>query len=327
MKILCSYSGVEFECSHFPGTFYSSELFHPIFNLPQKKLLSYTAKWAGGELTPTDSYLLFLALLHSSDHVIFRVSAYRDEHTNSVIANNMEFLVRTVIKLNTIATPSVSFPHFAITPETRFLSNVHYWIETWHEAYTDFHSGKAREYDDRKLLHREMALQRMIKNPHRSIKDYASQLAEWASSAGEFPQFLTASPYTGTQIPCDEYWKSIISKCARDDSLYSIPDKDLNELMEHCEDKIPVGSIYSNALFKLLRHAIEKKANFLKLGDFDLSSGYKLLSESDTVESANLKALIDSAPQEEPRLEQYPTKFQYMRAKMRWDMARRAGER
>lgn len=327
MKILCAYSGIEFECSHFPGTFFSSELHHPIFNLPQKKLLAYTAKWAGGELTPTDSYLLFLALLHSSDHIIFRVPAYRDEHTNSIVAQNMEFLVRTVIKLNTVSTPSVSFPHFAITPDTRYLSNVHHWIEVWHQAYEDFHSGKAREYDDRKLLQREQALQRMIKNPHKPIREYASQLADWAAAAGEFPSFLTQSPYTSTQIPCDEYWKTIITKCARDESLFSIPDSDLIELLEHCETTIPVGTIYSNALFKLLRAAQEKKKNFLKLDDFDLSSGYKILTETDTVEAANMRALIDSAPESEPRPEQYPTKFQFMRAKLRWDMAKKAGER
>ena len=53
MKILCSMSGLEFDCDHFPGTFYAKELNHPIFYLPQKRLLTYTGKWAGGELTKT----------------------------------------------------------------------------------------------------------------------------------------------------------------------------------------------------------------------------------------------------------------------------------
>jgi len=38
-----------------------------------------------------------------------------------------------------------------------------------------------------------------------------------------------------------------------------------------------------------------------------------------------MKALIDSAPEEKPRPEQYPTKFAYMRAKLRWDMAQKYG--
>ena len=327
MKILCSISGVEFSVDHVPGTFYSRELQHPVFYLPQKKLLSYTSKWAAGELTRTDSYLIFLSLLNSTDRVEFRVPVYRNELTDSLIAQNMEYLVRTVIKINSVVNPSVIVPTFVLTQDTRFLSNVHHWIEVWDESYKSFASGRARDYEDRKIGQREAALQRMIKNPHRPIRDYASSLAEWASLAGSFPSFLTRSPYTSLQIPCAEFWKSIIIKCARDESLYSIPAKDLGELIEHCEDNIPIGSIYSNALFKLLRNAQAKQGNFLGLGDLDISSSYTLLEDSTTAEAANMKALIDSAPLEEPRPEQYPSKFQYTRAKLRWDMAKKSGAR
>ena len=328
MRILCSISGIDFNVEHFPGTYFSREVCHPIFHLPQKRLLSYTGKWAAGELTRTDSYLLFPALLKSSDRVDFRVPVFRNEQTDSIVALNMEYLVRTVIKINAVVNPGVHFPFIAVTADTRYLTNVHHWIESWDEAYKAFASGKERDYDDRKLVQRESALQRMIKNPHRKVSDYAGPLAEWAAIAGDFPIFLTRSPYTDMQVPLAEYWKSIISKCARDESLYSIPAKDLRELIEHCEDKIPAGSIYSHALFKLLRYAENKQGNFLGLGDLDLgTTSYTLLDDNTSVEAANLKALIDSAPLEEPRAAQYPSKFQYMRAKLRWDMAKKSGAR
>lgn len=320
MKILCAYSGIEFECSHFPGTFYSRESYHPVFNLPQKKLLAYTGKWAGGELTPTDSYLLFLAILKSSDLIDFRVPVFRSEKTDSIVANNMEYLIRTVIKLNTVSTPSVCFPHFVITPETRFLTNIFHWIEAWEEKFLEFQSGVLKGMDDRKLVQRENALQRMIKNPHKHIREYSDKIAEWASIAGAFPSFLTKTPFNTTEVPLSSYWKTIIARCAKEEYLFSIPKNDLLELIEHCEDNIPIGSIYSNALFTLLRKALDKQANFLGLGDLDIRTNYSILTESDTVESANLKALIDSAPTEEPRPEQYPSKFQYLKAKLRWDM-------
>jgi hypothetical protein len=325
MKILCSLSGVEFTCEHFPGTFFSRETFHPIFNLSQKRLLSYTGKWAGGELTRTDSYLLFLAILRSSDQIEFRVPAFRSEQTDSIIAINMEPLVRTVIKLNSVTAPSVVFPRFVISPETKTLQNVHHWIESWQSAYQDFLDGYKSAHESRKLIIRETALQRMIKNPHKAISEYAGQIAEWAALAGEFPQFLIQSPYNNLKITCAEFWKSIIVRCARDEYLYQIPAPDLQELIEHCEDKIPVGSIYSNALFKLLRHAQDRQKNFLGLGDIDVRSTYTLLDDSVTVEAANMRALIDSAPQELPRPEQYPNKFKYLQAKLKWDMAQKHG--
>lgn len=327
MKILCSRSGVEFTCEHFPGTFYSREAYHPVFSLPQKRLLSYTGKWAGNELTRTDSYLLFLAILSSSDQIDFRSPAVRTEQTDSIIALNMEHLVRTVIKLNSVTAPSVVFPRFVISPETKGLQNVHHWIEAWETAYQDFQDGYKSAHESRKLIIRETALQRMIKNPHKSISEYAGQIAEWAALAGEFPQFLVQSPFNNLQITCSDLWKSIITRAARDEYLYQIPAPDLQELIEHCEDKIPVGSIYSNALFKLLRHAQERQKNFLGLGDIDVRSTYTLLDESTTVEAANMRALVDSAPLEQPRPEQYPTKFKYLQAKLRWEMAQKYGKK
>ena len=321
MKILCSYSSIEFNVEHFPGTFYSKEICHPIFYLPQKRLLSYTAKWAGGELTPTDSYLLFLAILKSSDRVEFRVPVFQTPFTPSLIAQNMEYLVRTVIKLNTVSTPASIFPSFVISQDTKFLSNVKYWIQNWEEAYNDFASGKAREYDDRKLIHRESALERMIKNPHKPISAYANQIAEWAIQAGDFPDFLVESPWTKTKITYADFSKQIITKCAKEESIFSIPRKDIEELLEHCETNISIGSIYGHALFKILKVALDKHKNFLGLGDIDIgSTTYQFLDSDDSVESANIKAMIDSAPPELPKPEQYPNKLAYLRAKMRWDM-------
>lgn len=327
MKILCSLSGVEFSCDHFPGTFYSREISHPIFQIPQKRLLSYTSKWASGELTRTDAYLLFLAILNSSERVEFRVPVFRNELTDSVIAINMEPLVRTVIKINSVTAPSVVFPSFVISPDTRFLQNVSHWIECWQDSYKDFLEGYKSAHESRKLITREAALQRMIKNPHKPISEYASQIAEWASAAGDFPAFLTRSPFTSIQIPLAEYWKSIIIRASKDEYLYQISSGDLQELITHCEDKIPVGSIYSHALFKVLRRAQDRQKNFLGLGDIDVKSTYSLLADNATAgaEAANMKALIDSAPEEKPRREMYPTNFAYIRAKLRWDMAQKFG--
>jgi hypothetical protein len=235
----------------------------------------------------------------------------------------MESLVRTIIKLNTVKNPAVTFPRFAITPETRYLSNVHHWIEAWKDAYQSFLDGYRSAHESRKLITREAALQRMIKNPHKDIREYAAQLADWASVAGEFPSFLTQSPWSSIRIPCAEYWKAIIIRAAKNEFLHSVSAKDLQELIDHCEDRIPVGSIYSHALFKLLRHAKERLVNYLGFGDVDIRSTYTILEESTDIESANLRAMIDSAPLKEPKLEEYPNRFKFLQAKLKWDMARK----
>lgn len=326
MKVLCALSGIEFNCDHFPSYLCSREVSHPIFSLPQKKLISYLGKWAGGSLTSTDSYLLFLATLNSTDLVEFRVPASRNHLTDSIISQNMEQLAKTVIKLNLVTHPAAVFPRYAIGPETKFLTNVSHWIENWESAWQEFQDGYSRELDTRKLVTRESALERLIKNPHLPISSYASKIADWAAIAGNFPTYLTTSPHTQLPIGLDTYWKHIIQKCARDESMFSVPQADIVELLEHCEENIPIGSIFSNALFKILRHTLERQKNFLGLGDMDLYSGkarYEILSSSDTIESANIKAMIASAPEHEPKELSYPNKISYLKAKLRWQMARK----
>lgn len=326
MKILCSLSSIEFDVTHFPGTFYSKETHHPVFDLPQKRLLSYLAKWSANELTPTDSYLLFLALLKSSDLVEFRVPAFRSNQTDAIVANNMEYLAKTVVKLNTVANPAVVFPHYVISPDTKLLINVHYWIENWHQCYQQFLDGYRSVHAEQKLVRREHALERLIKNPHKPISAYANDIAEWAALAGSFPTFLTQSPFNSFSIPCTDYWKEIIRRCTRNDMIFSVPKKDIEELLEHCEEHIPVGSIQSHALFKVLRNAVEKQRNFLGIGEIDVRSGYTILDgNTSDVEAANITGLIQAAPLEEPKPEQYPNKFKYLQAKLRWQMAQKYG--
>lgn len=324
MKVLCAFSSIEFTCEHFPGYLSSRETSHPLFQVPQKKLISYLGKWAQGGLTNTDSYLLFLALLQSSELVEFRLPAIRTEQTDSIVANNMEQLCKTLVRLNTVTSPSTVFPHYVINKETRGLDNVHFWIANWNVAYEEFQSGYRSAHESAKLRTREAALERLIKNPHKPVASYAGQIADWAATAGSFPEFVVTNPHNSLRVSCADYWKFLISRCAHEEHLYSIRRADLEELLEHCEENIPIGTIYSNALFKILRHAIQRQKNFMGLGDMDLSkSSYTILSADTSTEAANMRAIIDAAPDHLPRQEEYPTKFAYMKAKLRWDLAQK----
>jgi len=328
MKILCAMSSVEFTCEHIPGSFHSGELTHPIFSLPQKRLLAMTGKWAEGGLTPTDSYLLFLALLNSTELVEWRIPVMRSPDTDSIVANNMEHLLRTVIKLPTIPSYEEVFPHYAVSTDTRYLGNVKYWIQNWHDRYNDYKAGYKSAHESAIIIRRENALARLIKSPHKKPADYAHALADWAASAGSFPTFLVTSPFGSSlnhQITCSDFWKEIIIRCTKDDYIFSIPDADLSELITHCEDHVDAGSIFSHALFTILRRAASRKKTFLDLGDPDIHSSYRILSSQQSAESANLIALIDSAPDDKPIREHYPSQFAYMKALMRWNMAQRYG--
>ena len=331
MRILCAISGLDFQADHFPGFLAQREAVHPIFHMPQKKLLSYTGKFYSSELTDIDKYLLFLAVLNSSELVDFRASVQRTAFTPGIIARNFDPLVHIICKLNSILSPAVVFPRFVISQETRTLSNVHFWLDNWLSAYKEFLAGDRKHTEGRKLIARELALERLIKNPHRAISDYANQIADWAVVAGDLENRFRGKipdPFTLKSNSIAEYWRSIIIRCARQDKIYAIPEADLDEIIEFYESELDVvGSIYSFELLKLLRIAKKKRGDYLGLSDISSPAiSYQILSESDDVMASNLKLMIDLAPTEEPIKNNYPDTISYLRARSRWVMAKNSGK-
>lgn len=320
MKILCKYSGIEFRVEHFPFTLEAREVAHPVFSISQQKLLVTIAKRYPENLTKIDTYLGFLAILHSTGRIDWRVPCYYQPAHDGIIANNIERLIRITGIMGAIQHPAFTAPTFVITPDTRNLATVHHWIGVWEQCFKEFQDGNKRAQLHDRIVRREQAMERLLKDPAKSPANYANQLAEWAALAGEFPTGTV--PVEGKQIALSEYWKAMIRRCARKESVFSVNDTDLYELIEHCEESIPHGSIYAHTLMRVLRDAAEAKKNFLDLGDFDIrTSTYKILSDTDTPERANILAMIDSAPAEEPIQSNYPSKIAYLRALYKWKAA------
>lgn len=321
-KILCAISGIEFSCEHVPMVLHSREAKHPIFHLPQKKLLGLYGKWVQSELTDTDNYLLYTALLNSSGLVHWTVPAIRTPDTRAVIANNMQRLVEVVTKITATPQPANIFASIQITAENKDLAPSHIWIEIWEANYRNWMDGYKHELIQRSIRQREEVLQKLIKDSTKTPENYARLLSNWANEAGKFPDFTVDSPITGEKQPLSAYWMQIIQMCVREERIFMVPRADLEELIEHCEEHIDQGSIYAHSLMRLLKSGLAKQKNYLGLGDIDITaSTYRIISNDTTVEDANKMAMIDSAPREKPQLHNYPTKLAYLRAKAKWDMA------
>lgn len=322
-KILCAYSGVEFSCEHLPLSLSSREVSHPLFHISRKKLLSLAGSWSSGKLTPTESYLLYLSLLHSTTLVEWRVPAAYHSKTNQIIANNMEQLIHIIGKIDVITSPHFILPHFVISPDTSSLENSFHWIQVWNQNYNDWADNIKDHSNDQELLRRENALQKLIKTSHKRIEDYPKILAAWAVQAGDFPTFEVK--ISGVKQTLSEYWESIIIKCAKEETIFQVPPNDLRELIDHCEDNImETGSIYAMALMKYLRKGAKMQENYLSLGDIDLASqtltSYRILKPNESAADANMQNMIDTAPKAEPQRNQYPDLISFIKAKARWNI-------
>lgn len=321
MRILCALSSIEFRVEHISLGLQSREAYHPIFDAKSPKLITYISENWPEKTTPIDSYLCYLALLRSTEKLAFHVPAIRTIKTDAVIAQNMESLLRTIQNINKIQVPGLQLPSFVISTETRSLDNSHFWIEAWNDALSDFYDGHKRSNLHEMIVTKEQVMERFIKDPSKSPANYANTLADWAALAGSFPISETV-PYNGDSITLSDYWKILIRKCARAEALFSIDDVDLQDLIDHCEDKIDQGSIHTYTLMKVLRDARDRKKTYLGLGDLDITtSSYRILSDSDSAERANILAMIDSAPAEKPIRTNYPSQIAFLRAQFKWQAA------
>lgn len=319
MRITCAYSGLKLQISHFPAALDNREAIHPIFYIPQKKLLNYVFKWSQAELTPTDSYLLFLALLNSTELINWATPAKITPRTDSIVANNMESLARIISYTNVISHPAFHMPGIVIDSGTNDLSNANMWIRDWQECYHEFASGYIREKEQEKIKNREQILQNFIKSANKPIQHYARILAEWAAEACDFPKSPTL--VNGVSVPLSEFWKSIIVKCCKEEHIFTILAADINELIEYCEENLEHGSIYAHTLMELLRAGQRRQINYLGLGDADISTAtYQIISNETTIEDANKMAMIQAAPDRLLPETAYPSKIAFLRAKLAFGM-------
>lgn len=328
-RILCAYSGIDYHCEHFAIYNTRRESHHPVFDLSSDQLLSLADKWVDNKLTPTDNYLYYLALFRATTLVDFRVPAIQTTLTQSIIANNMYSLLRMVERINTLGDDkvrySLSLPQFVISPDTKDLANTRYWLEIWEKNYDDYKTGYQSSTLIDKISRKENYLERMIKDKNKDVSTYAGTLADWAALAGSFPVWnIELTPdilgKDRTILTCAEYWKTIIKLCAKKEPVYNIPEDDIEELIEHCENELHQSGIYFFELMSLLRDARNKKYSYLSLGDIDIGEGtFKILDSSASVQDANMQVMLDTAPKAAPIERDYPNKLAYIKAKMKWD--------
>jgi len=331
-KVLCGISGIEFKVDFLPIYLSSREYAHPVFFLPPKKLLGLYQKYTKNELDPTSSYLLFLAYMNSTELVEWRVPAARTEKTEQILANNFKSLVHTVEKINTIHSPNVHFSRISVSPDTKNLANVHFWIESWKSTIEDFEKGCKQEAKQKSLLEIEAKLEYIIKSASRNESVFAANLAMWASRAASFPQ--TPVNINGTLTTTDKHWQGIMRKCVSGESMLSVERADIVKLLEHCEINLEPGDIFSYNVLKLIREGIQKQCSYLGHEFSPIQKNtfsFHILEEGESIESANIGSVASTAPLAEPRRIDYTSQFAYVKAKAAWylrteiELARNSG--
>jgi len=310
-RVTCAISGIQFSCDHLPIVLTEKcGYIHPVFAIPRKKLYGIYSKHCKNHLTHTDSYLLFLALIHSTGQVEWAAPARldpEDKQTVAFIENNVGQLLRVIELTDAILTPAFKQPSFAVREHSDLTKQLPSWIAAWRDNIANYERGYASDRERDSLVKIENKLSYLIKSGL-DPKSYAKNVAEWASRTACFPDDVT-----------DE-WERIIRSCFNSEKMFSTPLATLKEIKAYCEENIEAGSIHFHALQRNLREGIARHTDFLGLSPAHL--GYTLMPIDSTKNDAELESIKAAAPTSEPVESDYPSKVAYLRAKLRYRVAK-----
>lgn len=323
-RITCAISGIRFQCSYLDDLNipHTQGYFHPIFACSYTQLHHLYSKHTKGHLTPKDSYLLFMAFLHSSSKVEWKHPATlnpNEASTKKFIENNIRQLVVVLEKTGVIRHPSFSQPNFVLTYENCNLQQIPNWIKAWENNIESFKCGRSSLREQEDLQKVENRLSKLIFSGEKP-ENYSSTIAEWACKAADFP------------VHKQELWKKTIRSCFSITKMFNTPLPLLKEIKDFCECNIEAGSIHFHTLSQVLREGIFRHIDYL--GGSNLALGYTLLAtpsskspsgisrqETELKGQAELAALKAKAPSSPPEQANYESKLEFIRAKLAYRVA------
>lgn len=270
-KFNCAISGLVFDIPNFSTLLIpkSRGYFHPIFSISRLELESIYYQHCKGELTNTESYLLFLALLHSSDKIHWNTSAKlkpNDPLTLKLIENNIKQLITVLNQTDTIHHPIFKQPEYSVTADTCLLTSIPNWIKAWEDNIYNYRLGIASMIEKEEMQKIENKLTDRILSGDSPAK-YSALIANWADKAAEFPPDKK------------EQYKEIIRTCFNPNKMFNTPLSTIKEVEDYCYNNIEAGSIHFHELCEALNTGIKNHVDYL--GMATPASNFTLLPNID----------------------------------------------
>ena len=280
----------------------------------------------------SEKRLLFLALLNSSGIIEWRSQAAPEDKT---ILQHFEYLAKTVswlemysydYKLSKRVGPA--FPKFVISPETKKLDNLKYWLQSWENARVEYETGSKRESLNQRILRRERALTKLINNSAKEPEQFAWLLAQWAADSTDFPETVQVRTRKTVDdsiqtLSLRDYWISILVN----KNEYETDRTELEKLELFLVDNLDHGSVYAFNVLKLVRSKMEKQQSGLGLREIFTAEELQKINDSpftivtDTIEQENVLSIVSTAPSKEPARVNYVSNLEYLKDRAKWNLA------
>ncbi len=325
-KVTCAISGIQFSCEHFQNPplaiAHSLGYFHPIFAASYGDLYRLYSHHSKGRLTSTDSYLLFLAFLHSSDQIEWEhpvTLSPTARSTIQLVENNLGQLIAILEKTALIQSSSFEQPRFIVSYDNSQLRQISNWITAWEENLANYRVYRSDMLLSEKLTAVSNKLSKLVRSPEKPLEEYADVVAEWADRAAGFPPSSAV------------LWRKTIESCFKPTAMFNTPLPLLKEIKDYVECNIDVGSIHFHTLLEVLVGGIARHVDYL--GGGILARGYELLPKDpfrDQIYARSddqLLEIIANAPVDEPEKGDYDSPLAHLKAKLAYSAANRLSTR
>jgi hypothetical protein len=289
---------------------------HPLFSLSTKTLLSLAYNWGQGELNVSERKVLFLALLKSTDKVIFRTAASPSPAT---VQKYMARLLEIANWFHTLNTPALRdvLTEFAVNRDTRFLENIGIWFDTWEENKVAYHNRYVDQAANEKLKHVEDRLRRLIKSPAGDQSRKWRVMIEWALDAAKDPE-------TGRGVKLSEVVRGewISTFCLTTDAdIWNANKQVIASMIEYFEAYLDVTGYRMDFSFEVLSRARELQAKATEGLNFHLGipGGNIFTIVEDDIETHNKAKVAAVAPAKKPEKADFAgNTIAYIRAHAAW---------
>tara|TARA_R110000772_G_scaffold71825_2_gene157181 strand:+ start:217 stop:1227 length:1011 start_codon:yes stop_codon:yes gene_type:complete len=325
--ISCAISGLTFNCSgidnlHIP---ISAGYFHPLFAASSQDRQALYSRHCKGMLSPTDSYLLFLAILHASGNVEWHSHVKLNplaQDTIVLVETNIAKLIHAIEQSAAILHPQFYQPSFRVTEHNCDLSSISAYIEELESNVADFRFGYASQKEADALQILENRLTALVLEGTHPDK-CATIIAEWANKVAQFPEDKA------------ELYIRTIKACFSPTKMFNTPASLLHEIKAYCELNIEAGSIHFHALEEVLEKGIANHLDYLGVGLAGTGGLETLPIEHKTTATistrlppvttknqAAIAAVIAKAPKTLPQPADYSSNLEFLQAKLAYRAAR-----
>lgn len=331
MKLTCPLSGISY---HTDLGYGKGAAPHPIFYLPLKSLVSqHLNAFCDGKLSREELHLFGAALLHKLPTVWEEpLDVARCAH---IWKSHIEKLAAVCLRLDDRERDQL--PEYHVCKETSSLYNLGTYLESISDVVAEL-NGVGTYKNTYLQRNAEEIIVRMLRqtiNKAEKKHTLPKLLADWAMEVGEFPTYnvpvLQNDGITTKKQPLCQFWHHIIMRAfeVRDpvDMLSTqITAGDIDELIEHCEHNIEVGTVHSNVLLGRLRTIREVLDEFrspatvrkIQIAERNNDLVSALMGDTEELTSVRVEVSSAPAPTSEPLRRDYPSMGAYLAAKIKW---------